>query len=116
MRSSVKTHVGILLRKDWYTLKRSWSYLLSFVLLPLGMMTFFSFIHDKLQGRFMLEQHNFEHSVWTKKANFHHVFMGSDMKNNPPSWEAGIYNMSALWGCGVSSKRQVGMVSSYEFN
>ena len=31
MRSSVKTHVGILLRKDWYTLKRSWSYLLSFV-------------------------------------------------------------------------------------
>ena len=38
------------------------------------------------------------------------------MKNNPPSWERGIYNVSVLFGCGVSSKREVGMVSSESFN
>ena len=38
------------------------------------------------------------------------------MKNNPPSWERGIFNVSVLFGCGVSSKRNVGMVSSSEFN
>ena len=38
------------------------------------------------------------------------------MKNNPPSWHNGIYNVSVLFGCGVSSKRAVGMVSSNEFN
>jgi len=42
--------------------------------------------------------------------------MKSDMKNNPPSWERGIFNVSVLFGCGVSSKRQVGMVSSPQFN
>jgi hypothetical protein len=42
--------------------------------------------------------------------------MESDMRNNPPSWDRGIFNVSVLFGCGVSSKRHVGMVSSPEFN
>ena len=59
MKSSVSTHVGVLLRKDWYTLKRNWSYLLTFILLPIGLMAFFSYIHAKLEGTFQPEQHNF---------------------------------------------------------
>ena len=46
----------------------------------------------------------------------HFPFMNSNMKNNPPSWNHGIYNISVLWGCGVSSKREIGMVSSEKFN
>ena len=42
--------------------------------------------------------------------------MESNMRNSPPSWQNGIYNVSVLFGCGVSSKREVGMVSSEEFN
>jgi len=42
--------------------------------------------------------------------------MESGMSNKPPSWHAGIYNVSVLFGCGVSSKRSVGLVSSKEFN
>ena len=38
------------------------------------------------------------------------------MKNNPPSWDRGIFNVSVLFGCGVSSRREVGMVSSKDFN
>ena len=42
--------------------------------------------------------------------------MQSGMKNLPPSWDRGIYNVSVLFGCGVSSRREVGMVSSKDFN
>ena len=55
-------------------------------------------------------------STWTKNKVVWRSFMGSDMTNNPPSWDRGIFNVSVLFGCGVSSKREVGMVSSAEFN
>ena len=109
-------HVRVLFRKDVLTLQRNLSFLLMFVILPLSMMSSFSYLHGLLAGEPMPEQHNFWHSTWTKHDKVWRSFMESGMKNNPPSWERGIFNVSVLFGCGVSSRRTVGMVSSPEFN
>ena len=109
-------HICVLFRKDTLTLKRNWMFMCMFILLPLMMMSAFTYLHDQLVGKFLPEQHNFKHSTWTKANIVWRSFMESGMRNNPPSWHNGIYNVSVLFGCGVSSKRAVGMVSSDEFN
>ena len=59
-------HISVLFRKDTLTLKRNWSFLCFFVLLPMIMMSGFTYIHDQLVGKFVPEQHNFK-----RKSNFH---------------------------------------------
>ena len=52
-------HVSVLLRKDVLTLKRNWSFLMMFFVLPLSLMMSFTYLHDILAGEPMPEQHNF---------------------------------------------------------
>ena len=52
-------HIKVLFRKDTLTLQRNWSFLIMFVLLPLTMMSGFSYLHGLLAGEPMPEQHNF---------------------------------------------------------
>ena len=49
----------MLYKKDALTLRRNWSFLIMFVLLPMGLMAGFSYLHDKLMGEPVPEQHNF---------------------------------------------------------
>ena len=54
--------------------------------------------------------------MWTKLDNFDMPFMNSNMSNEEPSFETGMKNMSVLWGCAITERHQVGMVSSESFN
>ena len=105
-------HIKVLFRKDMLTLKRNWSFLLMFVVLPIALMTVFGILTEILAGKVMPEKHNFEYSTWTKHKVVWRSFMKSDMTNLPPSWEHGLRNVSLLFGCGLADKRSVGMVSS----
>ena len=53
-------HIKVLFKKDMLTLRRNWSFLLMFVILPLAMMSAFGFLSEILAGKFMPEQHNFQ--------------------------------------------------------
>ena len=59
IQSSSMTHMKVLLKKDRLTLKRNWSFLVSFVLMPLFLMGFFSFLYNKVSGAKEEEKHNF---------------------------------------------------------
>ena len=65
IQSSSMTHMKVLLKKDRLTLKRNWSFLVSFVLMPLFLMGFFSFLYNKVSGAKEEEKHNFNcKSLW----------------------------------------------------
>lgn len=43
-------HVSVLLHKDMLTLKRNWSFVMMFLVLPLSLMMSFTYLHDLLAG------------------------------------------------------------------
>ena len=49
----------MLLRKDALTLRRNWTFLLMFIVLPILMMSSFAYLNDLMTGQPMPEQHNF---------------------------------------------------------
>ena len=55
-------NVRVLLKKDLLTLKRNYSFLVSFFVMPLVMMACFAYLKDLLANEHAPEQHNFQHA------------------------------------------------------
>ena len=51
-------HVKVLLRKDFLTLKRNWMFFLTFLILPIAIMSGFNFIESLVEGELAPERHN----------------------------------------------------------
>ena len=48
--ATTSKHISVLLTKDLHTLKRNWSFLIMFIVLPMMMMAAFSYMHSLLVG------------------------------------------------------------------
>jgi hypothetical protein len=59
-------HVKVLLRKDFLTLKRNWMFFLTFLILPVAIMSGFSFLESIVEGELAPERHNL-----FRKSNCH---------------------------------------------
>ena len=53
-------HVRVLLRKDFLTLKRNWMFFLTFIILPVAIMSGFNFIESLVEGEMAPERHNLD--------------------------------------------------------
>lgn len=53
-------HVKVLLRKDFLTLKRNWMFFLTFLILPIAIMSGFNFIESLVEGELAPERHNLD--------------------------------------------------------
>jgi ABC-type Na+ efflux pump permease subunit len=51
-------HVKVLLRKDYLTLKRNWMFFLTFIILPIAVMSGFNFLESLVEGELAPERHN----------------------------------------------------------
>ena len=51
-------HVKILLRKDFLTLKRNFMFFMTFIILPIAVMSGFNFLHSLVEGELAPERHN----------------------------------------------------------
>jgi hypothetical protein len=61
MESSLNfRHVKVLLRKDFLTLKRNWMFFLTFVILPIAVMSGFNFLESLVEGELAPERHNLD--------------------------------------------------------
>ena len=50
----------VLLRKDFLTLKRNWMFFLTFLVLPVAIMSGFNFIQSLVEGELAPERHNLD--------------------------------------------------------
>jgi len=51
-------HVKVLLRKDFLTLKRNFMFFMTFIILPIAVMSGFNFLHSLVEGELAPERHN----------------------------------------------------------
>ena len=125
MKSSFNSrHVRVLLRKDFLTLKRNWMFFMTFLILPVAIMSGFSFLESIVEGEMAPERHNldrksisyFQHvfsdSVYTNmNENFwrdRRPFLQSDMKTDIYNRWQGLGNVTMMAGCGI--RRSVGVI------
>ena len=53
-------HVKVLIKKDFLTLKRNWMFFLTFLILPVMIMSGFSFLESIVEGELAPERHNLD--------------------------------------------------------